>query len=273
MAKKIGAIDLFTKSIESTLNIRFFLIPLLAFGLGIAAGLISLVVLVPFLIAGLLVPTMLAPMAIVGFLVFLAVIFVASAIIEGFYLSSVDEFLEKEKVSVEKNIRHAFARWPQLTGVYIVQFIVVAVLVMAIIMPFILFGLMPLIQENPAAMQVFETGTETEVIAALAPAIGILAFTIIAIAAISIFIAPLMFMWFPEALFEKKSLRESIRKGYEHGKKRYMRNLGALLLMGLLGIVISGIYAFDQTGLIGLILSLWIELASSVMVVKVYREK
>lgn len=272
MAKKTGAVELFTNSIESTFNIKIFIIPLFAFGLGIASTIISLLILIPAIIAGLLMPAVLIPLIALGFLLFFAIIFVASAIIQGFYLKSVDEFLSSKKVSAEKNIRYAFSRWKQLTGIYLIQAIIVAVLILAIMTPFLLIGIMPLIQGGPELMQTLETGTDTEILLALVPAMGTIVITIIALAIISILLSPLMFLWFPTALFGKKSLAESIREGYALGKKKYVRNLGALLLIGIISIIVTGAYVFDKTGFLGLILSLWVELASAILIVKIYRE-
>ena len=90
--------------------------------------------------------------------------------------------------------------------------------------------------------------------------------------AIMLFINPLLFLWFPTAVFEKKPALKCVRKGYETGKAKYLRNFGALLLMGAVGTMVVGVQMIDPTVVIGIVLSIWIELAAIVMIVKIYRE-
>ena len=272
MAKTKPAVDVFSESIKSTFELGILMIPLVALGLGIVATIACLLILAPFIIVMLMAPAILVPMLIIGILAFIMALIASSAVIQGFYYKSVDEYLAKKKVSVEANLRFAISKWKNLTGVTLIQAAILFAIILAIITPFLVAGVMPMIQASPAIMETMNTGTDAEILLALAPAMGTIALGFITLMVVATLISPLVFLWFPTALFEKKSALDSVKAGYAAGKKRYLRNLAALFLMGMVNLVLSGIYMFDETGLLGLILGLWVELASAILVVKIYKE-
>lgn len=274
-----GAFDIFSDSLKATFNLNIFIAPLMAIVFGIIAIIATLVISVPFIIIGMgfwasgtvgIVP-MVALLAI-GILIFLAVILVSSAIIAGFYYKSIDEYLSGKKISIEKNIRFAIVEWKRLAAVYIVKLLVSLVIAALVMAPTILFIITSLAINRNAVTAAVSSESTAALITALGPVFLILGAIFAALMAIMFFINPLLFLWFPTAVFEKKPAMECVKKGFETGKAKYRRNLVALLLMALVGCVIGVFQMLDPTYVIGLILGIWLEVASVVMVVKIYRE-
>lgn len=278
-AKEANAFDIFSDSLKATFDLNIFVAPLMAIVFGIIAFIAILVLSVPFVIAGIgfsaLGTTGVAPMVAllaIGILIFLAILFASSAIISGFYYKSIDEHLSGKKISIEKNIKFAVAEWKRLVAVYLVELLVGLVIAILVMVPALAFMATSLDISSDTVNAAVSSESATALIAALGPIFVVLGAMFASLMAIMFFINPLLFLWFPTAVFEKKPVMECVKKGYAAGKAKYKRNLGALFLMGLVGCVVAMFQTLDPTYIIGFILSIWFGLASVVMIVKIYRE-
>ncbi|MFA4855815.1 MAG: hypothetical protein WC634_04505 [archaeon] len=274
-----SAFDIFSDSIRTTFDLNIFIAPLMAIVFGIIAIIATLVLSVPFIIAGALfsaagtaaVAPMIALIAI-GILIFSAIIVVSSAIISGFYYKSVDEYISGKKISIEKNIKFAIAEWKRLVAIYLIKLLICLVIAALVMAPAVLFVISALAISGNEITAAISSESTTELITALGPVFVVLGAVLALLIAIMFFINPLLFLWFPTAVFEKKPAMECVKKGYYEGKAKYKRNLAAIFLMGLIGCVVGIFSMFNPTYIIGIILGIWLELASIVMIIKIYRE-
>ena len=274
-----SAFDIFSDSIRATFDLNLFIAPLMAIVFGIITLIAILVLSMPFVIAGMLFSVAgtagAAPMIAlltIGILIFLAVALVSSAIISGFYYKSIDEYLSGKKISIEKNIRFAIAEWKRLVAVYLIKLLACLVIAALVMVPAVLFVVSSLAISGNEITAAISSESTTELITLIGPAFVVLGTVFALLMAIMFFINPLLFLWFPTAVFEKKPAMESVKKGYYAGKAKYKRNLAAIFLMGLIGGIVGIFSLFDPTYIIGIILGIWLELASIVMIVKIYRE-
>lgn len=278
-AKEAGAFDIFSGALKATLDLNIFVAPLMAIVLGIIAFIAIAIVSGPFIVAGIMfsasgtvgIAPMVALLAI-GVLILLVLIVVSSAIISGFYYKSIDEYLSSKKISIEKNIKSAIKEWKRLVAVYLVEALVSLAIAVIVIVPAIAFAATSIAISGDAVSAAVSSQSTAALIAALGPALAAFGAMFALLMAIMFFISPLLFLWFPTAALEKRPAMECIRKGYARGRAKYGRNLFALFLMGVLGCFVAMLQMLDPTYLIGLILSIWLELASIVMIVKIYRE-
>jgi hypothetical protein len=208
----------------------------------------------------------------IGGLVFLALAIASSAIVSAFYYISIDEYLAGKKISIEKNIGIAIAGWKRLAGVYIIEALVGLVIAALVIMPTLAFAATSLAISQESVAAAISSNSLPGILSALAPAFIVLGAAFASLMAIMFFINPLLFLWFPTAVFEKKPVMECVSRGYHAGKAKYLRNLCALLLMGILGAIVAAFQMLDPTFIIGIILGIWLELATVVMIIKIYRE-
>ncbi len=275
--KTMNAVDVFSESIKATFDLNIFVIPLITIVFGLIAVLGIGIVSIPFIAIGIGFATAanIAPLiavAIIGSIVIVALIIVAAAIISGFYYKSIDQYLKEKKVSIEENIKFAFGKWQKLVGVTLIEMLVSIIIMFLIIVPAMSFIIGADVIPPDIVTTALASASETTLITALIPAFVILALASMVLMAIMLFINPLLFLWFPTAVFEKKPAFECVKKGYDTGKAKYFRNFGALILMGVVGTIVVGVQMVDPTVVIGIVLGIWIELASIIMIVKIYKE-
>ncbi len=275
--KTTSAVELFSESIKATFDLNIFIVPLMAIVFGLIAMFIIGIVSLPFIAigAGFFAATNIAPLiavAIIGAIVVIALIVVAAAIVSGFYYKSIDQYLKEKKVSIEENIKFAFGKWQKLVGVSILEMLVSGAIMFLVIVPAMSFIIRTGIIPSDIVSTALVSASETALITALIPAFIVLALAFVILMAVMLFINPLLFLWFPTAVFEKTPALECVRKGYDTGKSKYLRNFGAILLMGIVSTIVVGVQMVGPTVIIGIVLSIWIELATVVMIVKIYRE-
>ncbi len=275
--KTMSAVDVFSESIKATFNLNIFIIPLIVIVFALIAMFIIGIISLPFVVigAGFFVAINIAPLiavVIIGAIIIIALIVVASAIINGFYYKSIDQYLNEKKVSIKENIKFAFGKWQKLVGISLIEIFISIIIMFLIIVPAMSFIIGTDIVPPDIVTTSLTSASETALITALIPAFVVLSLAVWILMIVMLFITPLLFLWFPTAVFEKKHALECVRKGYDTGKSKYLRNFGALLLMGVVGTLVVGIQMVDPTVIIGIILSIWIELAAIIMIVKIYRE-
>ncbi|MCX6799136.1 MAG: hypothetical protein NTW59_03510 [Candidatus Diapherotrites archaeon] len=274
MAKASGAIEIFSRAIGATLDLRFFLLPILTIAFGMIAVFGAMVLCIPFAVMALFSIDFLpglAAAALLGIIVFIAVIVVASAVISGFYYKSVQEYLKKKKFSIEKNFSFALKKWKTLTAVSLLQALVWMVLVVFFIA--LLVGLVAGYAGASGILESAELGaTPMEVLAAAMPIVGIVGGVVLLGVIASILLNTLVFLWRPAAVFGNRPALQCVSDGYALGKKNFWRNTGALFLLLVLSGAVMGIQFLDPTVIISLALSAWLSLAEAVLVVKIYNE-
>ncbi len=275
--KTAGAVELFSESIKTTFDLNIFVVPLMAIVFGIIAMIAIGIVSLPFIVigAGFAAIGTIAPLiavVVIGVFVLLVLFVVALSIINGFYYKSLGQYIKEKKVSIEENLRFAFGKWQTLVGVSLLEMLVSAIIMLLIIVPAMSFIIGTNILPVDIVTNALASNSTEVLINGLIPVFVVLGLAFSVMATIMLFVNPLVFLWFPTAVFGKKPALESVRKGYEAGKANYLRNFGALLLMGIVGGLVVMVQMVDPTAIIGIVLGIWIELASVVMIVKIYRE-
>ncbi|MBN2067866.1 MAG: hypothetical protein JW744_05345 [Candidatus Diapherotrites archaeon] len=274
--QRLGAIDLFAESIQGALDFRVMVAPIMAFVLQLITVVAALVAASPFIFFGLsaiavdiLVATVLL---LIGSVLFIIVLFVGTSILDGFYVKSVAEYLERKTMSIEENLRFAAKHWKKFTAAYLLYTMVVVLIAAITIMPGLVLSIGQLISLNPEYIAALAESSSLLILQALMPIIGLIAAGVIAFALVNFLLSPLLFLWFPAAVLEEKPLFDCIGKGYDIGKSKYLRNLAALFLMSAVSTCITVLQLVDPTVVIGIILSIWAGLAFNIMAIKVYAE-
>lgn len=275
--KTMSAVDIFSESIKATFDWNIIVIPLMTIVFGLIAMFIISIISLPFIAIGaIFIATTniasLVAIAIIGVLIFLVLAIVSTAIINGFYYKSVDQYLKEKKVSIEENIKFAFGKWQKLVGISLLEILVSSIIMFLVIFPAMSFIIGINAIAPDAVITAVESASETALITALIPTLVVLSLAFVILITTMLFINPLLFLWFATAVFEKKPVLECVRKGYDIGKAKYLRNFGALILMGIVGAMVVAVQMIDPTVVIGIVFGIWIELATIIMIVKIYRE-
>lgn len=272
---QLGAIELFSESIKATFDLRFFAIAGIALALGFVALIPLIIVVVLFGIAvfiALQSPAIALALFLAAIIIVIAIFIIATAIIDCFYIKSVDQYLKTKRFSLEENLKLGFRKWKTLSAVVLLQAIIALAIAAVTILPVIVIVISKLPEITRALAPAILAENPLEILQALMPVLPTIVIGLIAFAVINLLIRPLLFLWFPAAVLEEKQAAQCIGKGYAIGKKRYLRNLGALFLMTLVSIILAGVSSLDRTSVIGMAVSLWLGLASIALAVKAYRE-
>lgn len=279
--KHFGPVGLLVESIRGVFDWRMLLFPFLVFLLGFVGAVLAFVPALPFFAVSVLFAETSLDAFLLLFLaggaVFALVLFVASSVIEGFYLKSVDSYLGEGKFLVVESLRFALGRWKTLFGIGLLRVLVGLAVVLLVFVPIVVLS-WPLIESTFGEMVIASlAGTDQAILEALAPLTPIFSIGVIAITAIGFFVRPLLFLWMPAAVFEKKSVVESARRALGLSKKAYLKYFVGLFFLTVLGLLagsltVSDIPIFSPAFVAVFVFSLWVELAAAVYAVKAFRE-